>query len=141
MEVIIGKTAGFCGGVRNAVTKAKEAAIKEKKLYYLGELVHNEQATKKLEEQGMKTITNIEEAEEGSTVIFRAHGEPPETYVKARQKGMKVLDLSCPKVLLIHKMAEEYVQKGYYIIYIAEKRTSRNNWNIWVLRRKNKNYK
>lgn len=133
MEVIIGKTAGFCGGVKNAVTKAKEAVIKENNLYCLGELVHNEEVTKKLEEQGMRTITNIEQAEEESSVIFRAHGEPPVTYKKAEQKNITVLDLTCPKVLLIHKMAEEYVQKGYYIIYIAEKRTSRNNRNFWML--------
>ena len=141
MEIIIGKTAGFCGGVRNAVIKAKEAVMKERNVYCLGELVHNEQATKKLEEQGMKTITNIEEAEEGSSVIFRAHGEPPATYEKAKQKNITVLDLSCTKVLAIHKMAEEYVKKGHYIIYIAEKRTPRNNWNIWMLWRKSKYYK
>lgn len=121
MEIIVGKTAGFCGGVKNAVTKAEEAVAKEKKLYCLGELVHNEQVTKKLEEQGMKTIKNIEEAECGSCVIFRAHGEPQVTYEMAKQRNINVLDLSCPKVLLIHKMAEEYVKRGYYIIYIAEK--------------------
>lgn len=87
----------------------------------MGELVHNTEVTKKLEEQGMKTITQIEEAQEGGKVIFRAHGEPPITYEKAKQKGITIVDLSCPKVLAIHKMAEEYVQKGFYLLYIAEK--------------------
>ncbi len=56
MEVIIGKTAGFCYGVRNAVTKAEEKVRKYKNIYCLGELVHNGEVVKKLEDAGMKTI-------------------------------------------------------------------------------------
>lgn len=69
----------------------------------------------------MKTITNIEEAEEGSKVIFRAHGEPPKTYGQAQDRNIQVIDLSCPKVLVIHDMAKKYAEKEWYILYIAEK--------------------
>lgn len=100
----------------------------------MGELVHNADVVAKLEKKGLITINKIEDAPEGAKIIFRAHGEPPETYQKAKEQKNSVMDLSCPKVLSIHKMAERYRLEGYYIIFIAEKRTSRNNRNIWFLR-------
>ena len=90
-------------------------------VYCLGELVHNEEVTKSLEEKGMVTISSIDEAPCKSTVLIRAHGEPPTTYQKAKEKQIEIIDLTCPKVLTIHKQAEEYKNKGYFVIYIAEK--------------------
>lgn len=82
--------------------------------------MHNEEVTKSLEEKGMVTIRSIEEAPCKSTVLIRAHGEPPITYQKAKEKQIEIIDLTCPKVLKIHKQAEEYKRQGYFVIYIAE---------------------
>lgn len=118
MEIIIGKTAGFCAGVRNAVKKAEDELIETKeKIYCLGELVHNQQVVEKLENKGLNTIENIEDAK-GKTII-RAHGIPKEIYEKARKNNIELIDLTCPKVLQIHKIAEEYSKKGYYIIFVG----------------------
>ena len=63
MEIIIGKTSGFCAGVKNAVANAeKEIQNTNKKIHCLGELVHNKQVIQKLEKQGLETIENIEQA-------------------------------------------------------------------------------
>ena len=73
MEVVLGKNAGFCYGVRRAVDGAKDELKKaNNKIYCLGEIVHNKQVVNKLRENGMKFIEQIEETN-GSTVI-RAHG-------------------------------------------------------------------
>ena len=55
MEIIIGKTAGFCFGVNNAVTKAQDLLNQKRNIYCLGELVHNKQVTSNLEKNGLNT--------------------------------------------------------------------------------------
>ena len=120
MKIIVGQTAGFCGGVKNAVTKAEEIVRKEQEIFCLGSLVHNEEIIKKLEKQGLVTIHNIEEAKRGSKVIIRAHGEPPETYQKAKENNLEIIDLTCPKVLAIHEQAQKYEKEGTTVLYIAE---------------------
>lgn len=118
MEIIEGKTSGFCGGVRNAVTKAEQELDKTKEeIYCLGELVHNKQVIEKLEKKGLKTIEDIEEAKDKA--IIRAHGVSKEVYERAKQKGIELIDLTCPKVLQIHKMVEEYAQKEYFIMLVG----------------------
>lgn len=119
MEIIIGKTAGFCFGVANAVNKTKEQLEDKKKVFCLGELVHNKQVTGELKEDGLVFIENIEEAKKD--VIIRAHGEKKETYLKAEELNLNVIDLTCPKVTHIHKIAGEYEGKGYYIFLVGNK--------------------
>lgn len=119
MEIIIGKTAGFCYGVKNAVNKTKEEVQKQKTTYCLGELVHNKQVTKKLKEQGLIIINNIEDAKEN--VIIRSHGVPEKIYERAKELNLKVVDLTCPNVLKIHNIVKEYSTKGYYIFIIGQK--------------------
>ena len=119
MEIIIGKTAGFCFGVANAVNKTKEQLKDKKKVFCLGELVHNKQVTGELKEDGLVFIENIEDAKKD--VIIRAHGEKKETYLKAEELNLNIIDLTCPKVTNIHKIAEKYEEKGYYIFLVGNK--------------------
>ena len=114
MEIIIGKTAGFCYGVERAVNGAKEEIKNEKKVYCLGEIVHNKNVVENLKKDGIEFIDNIEEAK-GKTII-RAHGISRQVYDKAKKLNIEIIDLTCPSVLKIHKIAEEYAKKGYFII-------------------------
>ena len=119
MEIIIGKTSGFCHGVKNAVDKAtEEIEQSEKKVYCLGELVHNKHVTNSLQEKGLTFIENIEEAKVKN--IIRAHGVVKEIYQKAEEMDIEIKDLTCPKVLKIHDIAEEYSKNGYYIFLVGE---------------------
>lgn len=118
MEIKIGKTSGFCHGVKNAVDKAiEELEQSQAKVYCLGELVHNKHVTNSLEQKGLTFIENIEEAK-GKTII-RAHGVTKETYGKAQELKIELKDLTCPKVLKIHDIAEEYSKNGYYIFLVG----------------------
>ncbi|MCI8273818.1 MAG: 4-hydroxy-3-methylbut-2-enyl diphosphate reductase [Clostridia bacterium] len=118
MEIIIGKTSGFCGGVLNAVTKTEKELNKEKgTIYCLGELVHNKQVIEKLEKKGLKTIENINDAKEKT--IIRAHGVPKEIYKRATEKGIELIDLTCPKVLDIHRTVEQYAKNGFYVLLVG----------------------
>lgn len=119
MEIIVGKTAGFCFGVNNAVIKAQELLKQKDNVYCLGELVHNKQVTEELKNNGLTIVNEIKKAK--NNVIIRAHGEPQETYSLANKIGIEILDLTCPKVLRIHKIAKEYSNAGYYILLIGHK--------------------
>lgn len=119
MEIIIGKTAGFCFGVRNAVTKASEELGKTGKTFCLGELVHNKQVTDELINKGMVFIESLDKAD--GKVIIRSHGVEKNIYKEAETRNIELVDLTCPKVLHIHNIAEEYVNKGYFIVLIGKK--------------------
>ena len=70
MEVVVGKTAGFCPGVNFAVNKAKEILNKNDKVYCLGEIVHNKQVIEELESIGMITVQNIDEVPNNEFLIY-----------------------------------------------------------------------
>lgn len=101
MEIIVGKLSGFCNGVSNTIKRANSSLETYKEVYCLGEIVHNERVVKDLENKGMITINNIEEAPDNSKVIIRAHGELKETYDKAKDKNIELIDLTCGKILII----------------------------------------
>lgn len=118
MEIILGKTAGFCYGVTRAVDGAKEEIKGNNQVYCLGEIVHNKNVVRKLEEDGIKFIDKIEDAK-GKTII-RAHGISKETYEKAKEMNIEIKDLTCPHVLKIHKIAEEYSKKEFFIVLLGK---------------------
>lgn len=119
MNVIIGKTSGFCNGVSYTVKTAEEA-IKNEKIYCLGEIVHNERVINDLEKNGMITIKNIDEAPNNSKVIIRAHGELKKTYDKASQKNIDILDLTCGKIKAIRVKISKRVD-DHFIVIIGKK--------------------
>lgn len=119
MEIIVGKTSGFCYGVKNAVEKTNNVIEKNKTIYCLGELVHNKTIINKLKEKGLKFIDDIEQA--NGTTIIRAHGIEKNIYEKAKKMKVKLIDLTCPSVLKIHEIAEKYALENYYIFLIGKK--------------------
>ena len=121
MEIIVGKLAGFCGGVINSVTKTDKILEDGKKTYCLGELVHNKQVVDKLEKKGLVLIDSIEDVQNDSRVIIRAHGVTKKVYEKAKEKNIELIDLTCPNVLRIHEKAVNLVNEGYYIVLVAQK--------------------
>lgn len=121
MEIIVGKLAGFCGGVINSVTKTEELLQNNHNLYCLGELVHNKQVVDKLKNNGLKIIEALNDVSDNSNVIIRAHGVAKDVYEEAKIRNINLYDLTCPKVLNIHDMAQKLVKEGYFIILIAQK--------------------
>ncbi len=118
MNIIVGETAGFCFGVKNAVTKTETAIYEHTEISCLGELVHNTQVTQALEKKGVKFIDNINQAK--GTTIIRSHGVTKNIYEEAKKRNLKLLDLTCPKVLHIHNIAENYAKQGYYIFIVGQ---------------------
>lgn len=119
VKIIIGKTSGFCNGVRNTIEMANKI-ISNSKAYCLGQIVHNERVMQDLENKGMITISSIEEAEDNSKVIIRAHGEVKEVYDRAKEKNIDVIDLTCGNVKIIRNKVSEK-NKDSYIVLIGKK--------------------
>lgn len=116
MKVFIGKTAGFCNGVRLAIEKAKKSMPEKDKIYCLGEIVHNRQVVESLEDNGMITVQSIEDVPDGEDVIFRAHGETKKIYERAKEKTLNVIDTTCGKVKAIHVKVEREKENSFIII-------------------------
>ena len=125
MEIVVGKTAGFCYGVKRAVEGAtNEAKNKKEDIYCLGELVHNKQVMNNLQNLGIKCIEKIEESD--GTTIIRAHGVPKEVYDIAKNKNLKIKDYTCPNVLKIHEIVEKFNKRGYFIFLLGSKNHPEN---------------
>lgn len=121
MNIIIGKTSGFCAGVKYTITKAEDALSKSSgnTLDCLGEIIHNKQVVEELEKKGLRTINSIDEAK--SKVLIRAHGISKNIYEIAKERNIELIDLTCPKVLKIHQQVEEYSSQNYFIFLIGIK--------------------
>ena len=125
MKIIVGKTSGFCYGVKRAVEGATSEIVNKKgPIYCLGELVHNRQVIKKLEDLGIKCIEKIQES--NGVTIIRAHGVPKEVYKIAKEKNIVIKDYTCPNVLKVQKIAQKFSNNGYFIFLLGNKNHPEN---------------
>ena len=113
-KIEIGKTAGFCYGVKRAVEGAeKEIKNSETPVYCLGEIVHNKQVVEDLKNKGIIFVEGINDV--NGTAIIRAHGVQKEIYEEAQQKNIELKDYTCPNVLRIHKISFFSIFFSYFV--------------------------
>lgn len=119
MHIDIDESAGFCSGVVNAIKTAEKHLSEHDTLLCLGQMVHNEAELARLQQQGLKTIQHQDLPEyTGRQVLIRAHGEPPETYRKARENQTSLIEATCPIVLkLQQRIAQHNPDKVQVVIY------------------------
>lgn len=123
-EVILAKNAGFCFGVQRAVEetlKIKESV--NKRIYTLGPLIHNNDVVTFLEEKDIYAI-NFEELDKlkvGDTIIIRSHGVSKAVMKELADRGLQVIDATCPFVTNIQKKVEKYSEEGYNVIILGDK--------------------
>ena len=121
MEIILNKLNGFCAGSSNTIKQANDILDKyDENIYCLGEILHNERVISSLEDKGMITINSIDEVPDGAKLIFRAHGETKENYLKVKNKNIMLFDFTCPKVKKIHDKVESN-SKDSFVIIIGKK--------------------
>ena len=99
LKISIDQNSGFCFGVTRAI-QAAESELQKGSLYCLGDIVHNGQEVARLEQMGLTTIDydDLRTLPSHSRVLLRAHGEPPSTYWIAQQRGIEIIDATCPVV-------------------------------------------
>jgi 4-hydroxy-3-methylbut-2-enyl diphosphate reductase len=121
VEVLVAKKAGFCYGVKRAL-ELVYSALKESQehLYSLGPLIHNSQVVKDLERNGLKILADINEVKNG-TLVIRSHGVPPQVLAEAQNKGINILDATCPTVRKVQEYAKTLKEEGYQVVIIGDK--------------------
>ena len=122
MKVIKAKTAGFCFGVKRAVdTVYKQVDTKCGQIYTYGPIIHNEEVIKDMRDKGVIVLRSEEDLDMISqgTVIIRSHGVEKRIYEKIEQKGLRIVDATCPFVKKIHNIVSEKSGEGFHIIIIG----------------------
>lgn len=108
MRVVIDDNSGFCFGVVRAISEAEASLAKYGEVYSLGDIVHNRVEVQRLESLGLHAITHEDMPSlAGSTMLIRAHGEPPRTYRQAEELGIRIIDATCPVVARLQRLVRE----------------------------------
>lgn len=122
MNIILSQPRGFCAGVRRAIDTVEKALEKfGKPVYVRHEIVHNKFVVESLREKGAIFVSEVDEIPEGANVIFSAHGVSDKVEEDALQRGLDVIDATCPLVSKVHKEARKYEEEDYEIILIGHK--------------------
>ncbi len=121
-EIIRADHSGFCFGVKAAIDKAESAAEEcQGKIYSCGSLIHNKLVTDQLSEKGIVVIKSPQEAEPGSTVIIRSHGEGKAFYDAAKARELQLVDATCPFVARIHDLVQTAWESGKQVVIVGDR--------------------
>ena len=120
-NIQLAKYAGFCYGVKRAVETAKRLKSEnpDKNVYVLGELIHNTDVIRELDDLGIKTIYEIPEKGDGICIV-RSHGEAPEVFEQLEKAGFEVVDMTCLDVKKVQQKAIELAKSDYFVIIVGK---------------------
>ena len=115
------QSAGFCYGVKRAVetTKKIKAENASKKVWVLGELIHNSHVIKELDEMGINTVDVLPENETGICIV-RSHGMAPQKIKEITDKGFEVVDLTCLDVKKVQQKAIQLAQEDFLVLILGK---------------------
>ena len=120
MKILLAKDAGYCFGVRDAVNLANKTAKKEGKVFMLGDIVHNENVVKELEQTGVEVVNSLDDVPNNKPILFRAHGTVPDIWKESKKRVMDIVDATCPLVTEIHEEVKNLDAEGRNIIIIGD---------------------
>jgi len=119
-KVVLAEPRGFCAGVERAV-EAVRNALKAygRPLYVRHQIVHNRFVLEALEAEGAIFVESLDRIPNGQRVIFSAHGVAPSEWDRARERGLRVIDATCPLVTKVHLEVERYAEEDKTIILVG----------------------
>jgi 4-hydroxy-3-methylbut-2-enyl diphosphate reductase len=119
-KIILAEPRGFCAGVDRAV-EAVRSALRTygRPLYVRHQIVHNRFVLEALVEEGAIFVEELGEVPEGQRVIFSAHGVAPSEWERARDRGLRVIDATCPLVTKVHLEVERYAREDRSVILVG----------------------
>lgn len=116
MEILIASGIGYCFGVQRAVSLAEKAAATYGAICTLGPLIHNQAALARM--QNVQAVDSLA-AVTGDVVLIRSHGVPPSVFDQAAQRGLTVIDGTCPFVNRAQRLACIWTNAGYQVIIVG----------------------
>ena len=123
ITITLAHNAGFCYGVKRAVETIKKLKSENpaRPIYVLGELIHNSDVIKELEDLGIITADTLpENPPKGAICVIRSHGLAQAEIDKIAQSGYEIVDLTCLDVKKVQQKAEELAKKGYLVIIVGK---------------------
>jgi 4-hydroxy-3-methylbut-2-enyl diphosphate reductase len=119
-EIMLGSPRASCAGVVRAVDIVREAlAARGAPVYVRKQIVHNEHVVGELERLGAVFVDEVDEVPAGETVIFSAHGVSPAVRAGAAERGLAVIDATCPLVAKVHAETRRFARRGFDIVLIG----------------------
>ena len=120
MQVILAQPRGFCAGVERAIEIVEQALEKfGPPIYVRHEIVHNPHVVKRLADKGVKFVEETDEVPPNAVTIFSAHGVAEDIEKNAIDRGLQVIDATCPLVSKVHTEGQRYAKNGREIILIG----------------------
>ncbi len=120
LRVVLAQPRGFCAGVERAIEIVERALEKYgPPIYVRHEIVHNRHVVERLRAKGAQFVDEIDEVPPGSVTIFSAHGVASEIEQRAGERGLPVIDATCPLVSKVHIEGQRYANQGREIILIG----------------------
>ena len=121
-RIVLAQPSGFCSGVERAVTMVEAAlAASGEPLYCFRELVHNRQVIAALAGRGVVFVDDLAAVPAGGRVVFSAHGVAPAVYLSAAERGLKVIDATCPFVARVHARVRGFVVRGCRVLLVGHR--------------------
>jgi 4-hydroxy-3-methylbut-2-en-1-yl diphosphate reductase len=120
MKVILAQPRGFCAGVERAIEIVERALEKYgPPIYVRHEIVHNRHVVESLRAKGAQFVDEIDEVPPGAVTIFSAHGVASAIEKGADDRGLRVIDATCPLVSKVHIEGQRYANQGREIVLIG----------------------
>ena len=120
LQVILAQPRGFCAGVVRAVDIVERALeIYGAPVYVRHEIVHNKHVVDELRAKGARFVENVEDIPRGAVTVFSAHGVSRRVQDDAGERGLEVIDATCPLVSKVHNEAKRYARRDYEVVLIG----------------------
>ncbi len=120
LRVLLAEPRGFCAGVERAIEIVERALdLYGAPVYVRHEIVHNARVVETLKAKGAKFVEEVDEVPEGAVAIFSAHGVAQRVENDAENRGLDVIDATCPLVSKVHKEGRRYASRGYGVVLIG----------------------
>jgi (E)-4-hydroxy-3-methyl-but-2-enyl pyrophosphate reductase len=118
MKVSLADALGTCFGVDDAIQMAMDPKFRGN-LTILGQLVHNSQMVKKLQENGVKIVDSLEQVDTPN-VMITAHGARQSVKDAIKRRGLAMFDASCPLVQRVHKKIADLIAEGCHVVVLGQ---------------------
>ncbi len=119
-KILLAAPRGYCAGVDRAVQTVERALeLYGAPVYVRKEIVHNKHVVEQLRERGAVFVESENEVPEGATAVFSAHGVAPSVHSNSEQRGLNVIDATCPLVTKVHREALKFASEDYTIVMIG----------------------
>jgi 4-hydroxy-3-methylbut-2-enyl diphosphate reductase len=120
MRILLAEPRGFCAGVVRAIEIVERAlAIHGAPVYVRHEIVHNRHVVEDLRAKGAVFVRELDEVPAGALTVFSAHGVARAVETDAAERGLDVLDATCPLVTKVHVEGRRYIKDGRTVIMIG----------------------